>query len=239
MIFTVTATVCACIGVLYFMSKYINYKMLINIWLVLLPILVFIYFLVRYCKRDKESTGKKISKDKDVLWNQYIVLENFYNYLQGLNITSIDFSVYGETTTVLTDKNAQELYLHALDSQEKLKEQFSQEHKTAFKKALMAYYSYISLRFDTQKIEEIKDTILNLPKVDEKVKFLVLKTFSHIDNINKEYLLISHEALFSNFTEGCYENYQIKHFYLVDGFMQWLENLLQDMQTRLIDEKDT
>lgn len=143
--------------VLYFMSGYIDYRLIINAWLLVLPLFILRFLLIKYFKNNNINDNKKVSKDK-VLWDKYLVLESFYNYLQGLRI--IDSRTLDEQSQEVPDiseENAQILYINVFVAQSNLQEQFTEETKKQFKEALFSYYQYVNIRFNIDKMEVLQD----------------------------------------------------------------------------------
>lgn len=72
-----------------------------------------------------------------------------------------------------------------------------------------------------------------MPEIEKDIKLLVVKNFTHIININKEFAFVKENNILDTFSQNCYENYQVKQLFFVNGFMNWLENLLEDMKKHL------
>lgn len=139
------------------MSGYIDYRLIINAWLLVLPLFILLFLLIKYFKNNNINDNKKVSKDK-VLWDKYLVLESFYNYLQGLRIIdSRTLDEQGQEVPAILEENAQILYINVLVAQSNLQEQFTEEIKKQFKEALFSYYQYVNIRFNIDKIEVLQD----------------------------------------------------------------------------------
>lgn len=139
------------------MSGYIDYRLIINAWLLVLPLFILRFLLIKYFKNNNINDNKKVSKDK-VLWDKYLVLESFYNYLQGLRIIdSRTLDEQGQEVPAISEENAQILYINVLVAQSNLQEQFTEETKKQFKEALFSYYQYVNIRFNIDKIEVLQD----------------------------------------------------------------------------------
>ena len=237
MLFTFAAIVCALASLLYFVSDYINYRLIINIWLIALPLFILLYVILRCHRGDRIKGGENLPV-KDRLWDKYLVLASFKDYLKGLKFVNSKLFEQGEELPIITEENAEILYVDVVAAQGKLKEVFSVEAKTEFTEALFAYYGYVNIRFAAEKMEEVKDIIINLPQVETEVKLLIVKSFTNISNINQEFSFIEKTNMLATFNQSCYENYQVKQFYLVDGFIDWLEGLLADMEKQLVNAKE-
>lgn len=143
--------------VLHFMSGYIDYRLIINAWLLVLPLFILRFLLIKYFKNNNINDNKKVSKDK-VLWDKYLILESFYNYLQGLRIIdSRTLDEQGQEVPAISEENAQILYINVFVAQSNLQEQFTEETKKQFKEALFSYYQYVNIRFNIDKMEVLQD----------------------------------------------------------------------------------
>lgn len=139
------------------MSGYIDYRLIINAWLLVLPLFILLFLLIKYFKNNNINDNKKVSKDK-VLWDKYLVLESFYNYLQGLRIIdSRTLDEQGQEVPDISEENAQILYINVFVAQSNLQEQFTEETKKQFKEALFSYYQYVNIRFNIDKMEVLQD----------------------------------------------------------------------------------
>lgn len=139
------------------MSGYIDYRLIINAWLLVLPLFILRFLLIKYFKNNNINDNKKVSKDK-VLWDKYLVLESFYNYLQGLRIIdSRTLDEQGQKVPDISEENAQILYINVFVAQSNLQEQFTEETKKQFKEALFSYYQYVNIRFNIDKMEVLQD----------------------------------------------------------------------------------
>lgn len=139
------------------MSGYIDYRLIINAWLLVLPLFILRFLLIKYFKNNNINDNKKVSKDK-VLWDKYLILESFYNYLQGLRIIdSRTLDEQGQEVPAISEENAQILYINVFVAQSNLQEQFTEETKKQFKEALFSYYQYVNIRFNIDKMEVLQD----------------------------------------------------------------------------------